>query len=97
MFLFDVAVNMPLQSLLDKIIITCFSVWPTVFVDMSLVSDKTDAARKNVGSSAIFLSVQVLAIYQSSKVEDSQLYKVISSFSMYFLVNFTNSNISYRK
>ena len=52
-----------------------------VFVDISLLFDKTDAARNRFGSSPIFLSVQVLAVYQSSKVDDSQLYKVISSFS----------------
>ena len=76
-FLFDVSVSSSLLDILDKIVIVCFCVWPTVFIDASLPFDKPyEAIGNSVGSQAIFLSVQVLAIYQSAKREDPQIYKV---------------------
>ena len=84
-FLYEVAISLPLLGLLDKIAITCFSIWPEVFIDASLAFDVTIGRSNDVGSYAIFLSFQVLAIYQSYKREDSKINEVLFVLSMELL------------
>ena len=76
-FLYEVAISLPLLGLLDKVAITCFSVWPEVFIDAYLAFDMAVARTNDVGSYAVFLSFQVLAIFQSSKREDSKISEVL--------------------
>ena len=65
-----------LREILDKVVVTCFCVWPKVFADCRIIADATEETIEKVGSYSMFFSVQVIAVHLSSKHADLKIKKV---------------------
>ena len=75
-FLFDVACNVSLVRILDKIVLTCFCVWPKAFFNADAAAEKADEFREKVGVHSVAFSVQSLAAWLALKHANEQLSKV---------------------